>query len=74
MEISTPFGDHRVLLHMVGFVDDSTTVTGGNKTDTVQDLLKKMQEDAQLWYDLLWCSGGNLELSKCGFHCIHYSL
>ena len=30
MEILTPFGDHRVLLHMVGFVDDSTTVTGGN--------------------------------------------
>ena len=32
-----------------------------------------MQEDAQLWYNVLWCSGGNLELSKCGFHCIHYS-
>ena len=73
MEILTPFGDHCVLLHMVGFVDDSTTITGGNKTDTVQDLLKKMQEDAQLWCDLLWCSGGNLELSKCGFHCIHYT-
>jgi hypothetical protein len=32
-----------------------------------------MREDAQLWHDLLWCSGGKLELSKCGYHIIHYN-
>jgi hypothetical protein len=31
-----------------------------------------MKEDAQLWHDLLWCSGGKLELSKCGYHVIYY--
>ena len=41
MEILTPFGDYCVLLNMVGFVDNSTTITGSNKTDTVQDLSKK---------------------------------
>ena len=31
-----------------------------------------MREDAQLWHDLLWISGGKLELPKCGYHLIHY--
>ena len=31
-----------------------------------------MQLDAQLWNDLLWLSGGLLELSKCSFHHIHF--
>jgi hypothetical protein len=57
---------------MVEFVDDSTCMTGGNPDDTLQELLKKMKEDAQLWHDLLWCSGGKLELSKCGYHVLYY--
>ena len=31
-----------------------------------------MQLDAQLWSDLLWLSGGLLELSKCSFHHLHF--
>jgi hypothetical protein len=31
-----------------------------------------MQLDAQLWNDLLWLSGGLLELSKRSFHHIHF--
>ena len=31
-----------------------------------------MREDAQLWHDLLWVSGGKLELPKCGYHLVHY--
>ena len=31
-----------------------------------------MKHDAQLWHDLLWASGGKLELEKCGFHLIFY--
>ena len=31
-----------------------------------------MQADAQLWSDLLFRSGGHLELPKCGFHTIFY--
>ena len=27
----------------------------------------------QLWQDLLWASGGKLELQKCGFHLIFYN-
>ena len=32
----------------------------------------KLQEDAQLWSDLLFQSGGRLELPKCGFHTTYY--
>jgi hypothetical protein len=31
-----------------------------------------MKDDAQLWHDLLGCSGGKLELSKCGYHVVYY--
>jgi hypothetical protein len=47
-------------------------ITGGNPDDTLQELLEKMKDDAQLWHDLLWCSGGKFELSKCGYHVIYY--
>jgi hypothetical protein len=32
-----------------------------------------MQSDAQLWNDLLWTSGGALELPKCTYHVINYA-
>eukprot|EP00957_Ditylum_brightwellii_P121407 9258475-Ditylum_brightwellii.AAC.1 len=28
--------------------------------------------DAQLWSDLLWVSGGLLELEKCSYHYLHF--
>ena len=31
-----------------------------------------MTLDAQLWSDLLWLSGGLLDLTKCSFHHIHF--
>ena len=49
---------------MIGFIDDSTSITSGDGNDTVESLLEKVKHDAQLWHDLLWCSGGKLELSK----------
>eukprot|EP00957_Ditylum_brightwellii_P111637 8514986-Ditylum_brightwellii.AAC.1 len=31
-----------------------------------------MQHDAKLWSDLLWLSGGLLELDTCSYHFIYY--
>jgi hypothetical protein len=62
-----------IKMTLVGFVDDLASCTGTTERETLQDLIQKMREDAQLWHDLLWCSGGKLELSKCGFHIIHYN-
>jgi hypothetical protein len=72
MLFTSPVGDTVVRFNMVGFVGDSTCITGGNPDDTQEELLEKMKDDAQLWHDLLWCSGGKLELSKCGYHVIYY--
>ena len=72
MLFESPDGNMIVRFNMVGFVDDSTCITGGTKNDTLQDLIGKMRDDAQLWHDLLWCSGGKLELPKCGYHIVHY--
>jgi hypothetical protein len=72
MKFESLDGEYIVRFNMVGFVDDSTCITGGNKDNTLQELLAKMKDDAQLWHDLLWCSGGKLELSKCRYHVIHF--
>jgi hypothetical protein len=72
MLFKSPAGDTVVIFNMVGFVDDSTCITGCNPDDTLQELLEKMQDNAQLWHDLLWCSESKLELSKCGYHVIYY--
>ena len=69
----SPDGEMMVRFNMVGFVDDSTCITGTGKDASLQELLTKMREDAQLWHDLLWCSGGKLELPKCGYHVIHFN-
>ena len=69
---ATPNGYVVVSFSIIGFVDDSTCVTGGKRGETVDQLLVRVKHDAQLWHDLLWASGGKLELEKCGFHLIFY--
>jgi hypothetical protein len=54
MLFTSPAGDTVVGFNMVGFVDDSTCIIGGNPDDTLQELLEKMKDDAQL-HDFLWC-------------------
>lgn len=71
----TPDQEMSVSLSMIGFVDDSTGQVNSfrqNNQPTPAFLRAIMQLDAQLWNDLLWLSGGLLELSKCSFHHIHF--
>jgi hypothetical protein len=71
----TPDQEMLVSLSMVGFVDDSTGQTNSfveNDQSRPELLCAIMQIDAQLWNDLLWLSGGLLELSKCSFYHIHF--
>jgi hypothetical protein len=72
---STPDKSTSVSLSMVGFVDDST----GQVNDfdnpiqpTPKELSEIMKHEAKLWNDLLWISGGLLELDKCSYHHIHF--
>jgi hypothetical protein len=61
---------------MIGFGDDSTGQANAFLLDTqprAKQLVARMREDAQLWNDLLWASGGALELPKCTYHDIDYA-
>ena len=68
----SPDNNTSVRINMVGFVDDSTCITGGNANTSYSEIKDMMKEDAQLWHDLLWITGGKLELPKCGYHVIYY--
>ena len=60
---------------MVGFVDDSTGTYNDFRPQAEADLnelLLNMQHDAQLWNNLLYSSGGKLELPKCSFHVLRF--
>ena len=66
--------DGKIVLHItiVGFFDDTTVITGGTQQRPIKQLLKWMQHNVDLWNQLLWASGGKLELLKCGYHIVHY--
>ena len=70
---ASPNGNVVVSFSIIGFVDDFTCVTGGKQGETVDQLLVRVKHNTQLWHNLLWASGGKLELQKCGFHLIFYN-
>ena len=60
---------------MLSFVDDAknqVNLFGQQPQPTIPTLLSKMEEDAQLWHDLLWTSGGALELKTYSFHALSW--
>jgi hypothetical protein len=72
---TSPDGEDTAKITMVGFVDDSTGTCNDFRPqaqESTADIAKRMQHDAQAWNDLLWCSGGKLELSKCSFHVLEF--
>jgi hypothetical protein len=60
---------------MTGFIDDNNCNCNEDAITHEPnniDLISHMQHDAQIWHDLLWMSGGALELSKCQYHLIDW--
>jgi hypothetical protein len=73
---TTPDKSLSVALSMIGFVDDSTGQVNDFTADpqpSPEVLNKFMQYDTQLWSDLLWLSGGLLELPKCSYHHLYFT-
>ena len=65
----------RLQIYRVGFVDDTCGYV--NKFEqhippTPAEMISLLTHDSQLWSDLLWLSGGALELPKCTYHYWHY--
>jgi hypothetical protein len=66
-------GRESIKIHMIGFVDDCTQRVNDFRADPQPhstELTNRMTNEAQLWNDLLWSSGGALEIPKCSFHLI----
>ena len=71
----SPDGSVIIDLYRVGFVDDTCCYVNLFRRDTPPDpieLIQLLQHDSQLWSDLLWKSGGALELPKCTYHYSQY--
>ena len=70
----SPDRTQSIHLSIVGFVDDSTSITNDFRSQppSPETLLVKLEHDVQLWHDLLWSSGGCLELPKCSYHFIYF--
>ena len=75
-EYCAPDGSKKLQLGMVGFVDDSNGQTNlfqePESARTAQNVISQMQQNAQVWSDLLAATGGALELSKCSFHVVRW--
>ena len=65
----------RLQIYRVGFVDDTCGYVN-NFTSPIPpspaELISLLTKDSQLWSDLLWLSGGALELPKCTYHYWNY--
>ena len=62
-------------LYRVGFVDDTQSYINKFEDDeppSPEEMIRLLTHDSQLWSDLLWASGGALELPKCLYHHWHY--
>ena len=71
----SPDGQHTLHLTMVGFVDDCTGTCNDFRRQhqaPTHEIASIMTTDAQNWNDLLWSSGGKLELPKCSFHVLEF--
>ena len=71
----SPDRTQSITLHMIGFVDDTKDQLNdfvASPQPPMQELVKKMEQDAQCWHDLLWISGGALELKKCSYHAVEW--
>jgi hypothetical protein len=60
-----------VKINNQGFVDDTSLMTNGGSS--IEELLARLKSDAQTWSNLLYSSGGLLELSKCLYYIVDYT-
>ena len=65
-----PEGVFTTIIGMLGFVNDNNISNTGEKHESIEDVIKRTQHDAQLWNDILKATGGTLNLLKCFFQVI----
>ena len=48
-----PEGSFKIIISMLGFIDDNNISNTGGKHESIEDVIKRTQHDAQLWNDIL---------------------
>ena len=68
------FAIKRTFFHILGFafVDDNDTVQTGDLDDKTSKVVKKAQQELNLWEELVRTTGGGLEGDKSDFAIINY--
>ena len=75
MVYSSPQQNLTVSRHSDAFVDDTqngVNDSGLKEPWVLMKLVLQLQDMAQSWEKLLFCSGGALELSKCSYYIMHW--
>jgi hypothetical protein len=67
---SSPDKKVNIKVHNQGFVDDTSIMVNGGTT--TEELVLRLQNDAQTWSNLLSSSGGLLQLSKCLYYIVDF--
>ena len=60
-------------IDMLSYVDDNNISNNRAPHESVADIIRKTQQDAQLWNNILKWTGGILNLLKCFFQVINYT-
>ena len=74
--LKDPTGLTTISLSITGFVDNTNACVNDwlpQKDGKLEATLAKAQHNTQLWNDLLFTSGGKLELSKCSYHVLRFT-
>jgi len=72
---SSPDGTTQASIKISGFVDDTNISLNSWQPQSqppIITMMSNLRHDAQCWNDLLFISGGKLELSKCSFHILEF--
>ena len=76
-----PSGNLKSTRILDGFVDDTTVwannfqqlTDNSDKQMHLDEIVEGLQKTAQWWEELLYATGGKLELSKCFFYLLHWT-
>ena len=64
LQYSDPQGTFKTIIRILGFVDNNNISNTGEKHESIAEVIKQTQHDAQLWNDILKATGGTLNLLK----------
>ena len=60
----------KTIIGMLSYVDNNNISNKGAPHETIENVIKRTQHDAQLWNDILKATGSTLNLLKCFFQVI----